>query len=452
MDASATLAFESWLRAQGRRVAMLRHRIDGLEHLETSDWDVAVRDSVAAGESVEATMGKPWVRILRQYVEQRFYDWNQVDFLPVFEWHGAEYLSQESFWDGVDVGADGLSRPRVAHDAFIAWMIGLLWGGNYKSRFDGLIQRALAEDQAAFRAALEWAFGRAWAGQLLDWAASGDPARATLHARALRRALRWQSFRREPGVTLWRGLTHWWIELCHHWRPSFPWFAVLGPDGSGKSSVIAALRERLRPSRLEFYVVHWRPSLRGHDEPGRPVTDPHGLPPHSLPKSLVQVLWLVLRWWAARLGRPWHLRAKRALMLSDRHHADLLADPRRYRYGGPMGWARGWFKTLPQPDRVAILLADPDEIFARKQEVPRHELERQLAAYRALAGEIGDRAVIVDAGQSLECVVAEVLAAFFPGSSGAPPGHPVGTDSPISGQAAARGGVTADLATFPARQ
>ncbi len=393
--------------ALGDGVAFLRHRIEGLEHRESSDWDLAVRDPDAAGWAAERLLGQPLLRVERQYVIQRYFEWGQLDFLPVFEWQGFEYLAPDRFWSRVRVAADGLPRPCIAHDAFIAWMTGLLWGGIHRRRYEGLLARALAEQADEFRAGLEDAFGGRLAERMLDRVRRCDY--AGIDAGALRRQLVLRRLSVDPASTLRRVASHLGLEFDHHRHPRFPWIAFLGPDGSGKSTILEALRERLGPTRIGVMESRWWPEpLRPGEVPGPPVTDPHAKPPRGLVLSWLKTLWLGLRWWKERLGRTGHVRAKKALLLSDRHYHDLLVDPRRYRYGASRSFASGLFRLLPRPDLIFVLVADPATIRARKAEVGEEELERQVAAYRSLCQELGPRAVEVDVTASPDEVAERV--------------------------------------------
>jgi glycosyltransferase involved in cell wall biosynthesis len=205
------------------------------------------------------------------------------------------------------------------------------------------------------------------------------------------------------------------VELGHHVNPPFPWIAFLGPDGSGKSSVINGVKERLAARRLGFDVIHWKPQVlrKAPDVPGGMVTDPHGKPQRGLAFSVLKMGFLVLEW---GLAWPWmlrHLRAKNRILVSDRYYNDLIADPRRYRFGAPTAWARAAFGILPKPHRVIVLAGDAAQIHARKQEVTLEELERQLAAYRNLAAEIGGEAQVLDCCQPLEQVVDQAYEAVM---------------------------------------
>ncbi len=383
-------------------IAFLRHRLPDIGHRESSDWDVAVRNPDEAGRTAEARFGRPLVFVPKQFVIQRYFEWGQIDLLPVFEWQGIIYLDSTRFWSQVGPGPDGLPRPCVAHDAFIVWMTGLLWGARYSDRYDRLISRAAREQPGELAQCLTEAFGHSLGGQLLDLAHAGTPGLAVARVRAMRFALWRQALRRAGLESLSGSVRHWRTELRHHIRPPYPWIAVLGPDGSGKSAVIAALRERLKPTRLDLLECHWWPEpMEKGAAPGPPVTDPHSRRPRGTLLSIGKTVLLGLRWWLARLGKTGHARSKRAMVISDRYYDDLLVDPRRYRYGANLCWARWMFRLLPRPDRVLVLVGEPEEIHRRKKELPLAEVRRQMEAYRELADKLGDRAVVIDAGRPL---------------------------------------------------
>lgn len=396
----------AWAAELPGGIAFLRHRLPDIEHRESSDWDVAVRDPEEAGRTAEARFGRPLVFVPKRFVIQRYFDWGQIDLLPVFEWQGITYLDSTRFWSQVRPGPDGLPRPCLAHDAFIVWMTGLLWGARYSARYDGLITRAARQQPGELAECLTEAFGKRLGGELLGLADAGTPGLAVAMVRAMRLSLWRQALRHDGWETLNRQAGHWRTELRHHLQPPYPWIAVIGTDGSGKSSVIAALKDRLKPTRLGLMECHWWPEpLEEGAAPGSPVTDPHARRPRGTLLSIAKTVWLGVRWWVARLGKTGHARSKRAMLISDRYYDDLLVDPRRYRYGAHLCWARWVFRLLPRPDRVLVLVGEAEEIHGRKGELPLDEVRRQIDAYRELAKNLGDRAVVIDAGQSLAEVV-----------------------------------------------
>ena len=191
-------------------------------------------------------------------------------------------------------------------------------------------------------------------------------------------------------------------------QPTGLHIVFLGPDGSGKSSVIDCFMREMAQAFRRIEYRHLKPGpQRGAG--GKPVTDPHAQPRRGLLGSTAKIL----HFWGSYLTGsllwiyPRYLRS--TLLVFDRYYHDLLADPARYRYGGPLWFARWLGKLLPQPDLVFILDAPADILQSRKQEVPFDESVRQRTAYRKLKSEYSG-AYIIDASEPLDKVVASVLA------------------------------------------
>ncbi len=187
-------------------------------------------------------------------------------------------------------------------------------------------------------------------------------------------------------------------------------YAFLGCDGSGKSAVIEQVAAKLRDAGTEVTCGHWRPVAFSAEKPDSAIQtadDPHGQVPRGTGSSILKLGWLWLNWWIGWFGS---LRAEsaRGTVLFDRYHGDLLVDPRRYRYGGPMVLARLASRLMPQPNKVFFLDAEPDVLLSRKQEVGRKALEKSRASYLDLV-QTGPIFQIIDASQPLEDVVREVM-------------------------------------------
>ncbi|MDE1162360.1 MAG: hypothetical protein PW792_10515 [Acidobacteriaceae bacterium] len=181
-------------------------------------------------------------------------------------------------------------------------------------------------------------------------------------------------------------------------------FVFLGPDGAGKSSVIAGLMASLSSAGIDAGMRHLKPrmvaTLRGQQV--TIVTDPHGKPPRGAFASMVKIgIWLGEEWYAR-----WFTE-KNDVLVCDRYYHDLLVDPVRYRFGAPIWLARLFGKFMPQPRLWILLNAPPEVLQARKQEVTPEETARQCAAYLHFV-QTQRRHVIVDASQPLERVIADV--------------------------------------------
>jgi len=191
-------------------------------------------------------------------------------------------------------------------------------------------------------------------------------------------------------------------------QPTGFWVVVLGPDGVGKTSVLDRIGDNLVPAFRRKAPFHLRPHLgRGKAALSSPVTDPHGACPRGGLLSTAKLFYFLFDYvfgYALQL-RPQLVRS--TLVLFDRYFHDLLADPRRYRYGGAIWLARLVGRWVPKPDLWVLLDAPGEIVVARKGEVSLVEATRQRQAYRDVLAPFQNVAR-VDASQPLEAVVREV--------------------------------------------
>lgn len=210
-------------------------------------------------------------------------------------------------------------------------------------------------------------------------------------------------------------------------RPPGLMVALLGVDGAGKSTVMSRVEGDLAPIFWSVKRYHRRPLAsalrwrgrylsRGRTEareasgavvPPAPH-EPHAMPSRGLAASLAKLGF----WWVdyALFGYALDVRprlVRHALVMFDRYYDDLLVDPRRYRYGGPLWPARLVRRLVPRPHLVVLLDAPAELLWARKREVAFEETARQREAYLKLVGDLPNGHV-VDASEPLDRVVTNV--------------------------------------------
>jgi thymidylate kinase len=197
------------------------------------------------------------------------------------------------------------------------------------------------------------------------------------------------------------------VRLVRRWlQPTGLFVVIMGPDGVGKSTLIEHLLQAVAPAFRRHRVFHWRPMLLWRRKAARDTTQPHSHPPNAGWWSIARLFAHLLDYWLGywMIIRP--LLTRSSLVVFDRYFQDLLADPKRYRYGGPSWLVRSVSWLVPKPDFLFILDAPVQVILSRKQEVMPQEVHSQRQVYLELASSFC-RSRVIDSTAPLARVVEE---------------------------------------------
>lgn len=372
--------------------------------------DVALRDLLRLFDTERSSIGAKVVRARGGFIT---FGCTGADGLPRFVSFdfSHDYTAGSSFIASGETMLEGRRKqgdiwvPAAAISAATGLLRPLL-RGKFDAKAAERVSAYYAETPAASREAFCRFLSPELAAEAISCASRGDwspiIARAAhwqvLEASRIRRASMGKSF------SLW--MAHQAGRLRRIFRPDGFHVVLLGPDGAGKSSTIAALEASLAPLFSRTEVKGFAPTLRQilKRRPSSTAT-PHALKPRSLPTSLLRAGW----WSVFALASHVTLRAEKTrsmLVLNDRHFIDILVDPVRYRYGGPRWVLKAVAKLMPRPDAI-ILLHGPAEILqARKKELTVEETARQCRDYLALVSALPN-AHVIDATQPFAAVVSE---------------------------------------------
>jgi len=187
--------------------------------------------------------------------------------------------------------------------------------------------------------------------------------------------------------------------------------AFLGTDGSGKSTIINAIKPPLMDAfHNAVYYEHMRPNhlpsiarLFGKkNQLTGPVTDPHSSSVSGFFGSLFRWAYYMLDYTIGFYLKIWPKKAIRSCVwIFDRYYYDYLIDPRRSRIKLPRWILKTGQYLIPEPDLILCLGTDPATIHHRKPELPLSEVERQVAALKDFSRS-HKRAVWIDTGKSIE--------------------------------------------------
>ena len=250
------------------------------------------------------------------------------------------------------------------------------------------IKEAAETDLIGYREALAGPLGKRKVDLLVEaLSREGQPDAAL--KRRLARAQRIRRFRTPGRIAraLVVGTRRWWARGT---RASGVVVEIVGPDGTGKSTLARALPDVCHRLFRRSAHFHWRPHLL--PAPGRMVgsqsdpTAPHARPPRSKLLSTA----LLFYYWADFVVGGWlryrTIRARSGLVVVERGWWDIAVDPRRYRLNVSTGLVKALGKLVPRPDITFFLDAPASVILARKQELTRAELELQNSVWKEVLG------------------------------------------------------------------
>lgn len=302
----------------------------------------------------------------------------------------------------------GLPIPAPEHE-FGYYLVKKLAKGDLDGKHGGRLSALWRRNPDACHAELRRFFRYRSAQTIAGAASAADWGDIVRRKRTLRRTMLLRTAMRSPLSSL----CYWPAEAIRILRrclnPTGLTVCVLGPDGAGKSTVIQAVEQHAKRAFRSSMRAHLRHRFRSMPKNAPPVTVPHARPPYGLALSLTKLVYLLPVYWVGFLaiGLPKKLRS--TLILFDRYFHDLLADPLRYRYGGPMWLASMFARLMPTPDIFIILDAQAPVLQSRKSEVPAAESGRQRQAYLYLAKQLPN-AHVIDASQPMEQVARDTTA------------------------------------------
>ena len=282
------------------------------------------------------------------------------------------------------------------------------------------VKAGAAEDMESFRRAADGVLGPELCGRLAEAARSGNWGQVESLAPAIRDALRkHRSLASAEGLRFLKGA------LLHTIRPPMSAFVVmLGPDGSGKSTIADQVAERLykRPFKIcprfeyQFRIVpelkrikHAIARLLGKKPPSQPAIEPgtHGSGMNRDHPMLIGMAYVTYYAFDFILGHLTirKLRSQGGAVMFARYFYDY-----HYQLGYrnvPRWYLRLLERLIPKPDLVIYLERDANEIFQDKPELDVEEISRQQNVIRRLVAE-RSHACTVDASCGIEGTVEEV--------------------------------------------
>lgn len=209
--------------------------------------------------------------------------------------------------------------------------------------------------------------------------------------------------------------------FCH---PGYV-IAVLGTDGSGKSTIIDAITPWLDQAfHKGVSYKHFRPGLlpdlgvvfhkRSANAPKVEVVDnPHSGKPSGFIGSLMRLSYYIMDYMFGYFKLIWPKIAMHTkVFIFDRYYYDYYIDQRRSLMNLPKWIIRLGEIFVPKPDIVLCLGGDPEKIYARKPETSLEEVSRQTDELKRFAAR-RKNAVWIDTTQPIENSICDAKTAIL---------------------------------------
>lgn len=344
--------------------------------------------------------------------------------------YGVPFLRAEEIECEV-TGASRPARPIPAASATVDFLTPFLSAGHVHPEYAARLQVAADQHPLEVRDLLGQLAGTGRADRLMAALRSASALTLRREARPLRRAILARAFARRP-VASALGLASclWYGRLLPLTRPRGMTVALLGADGTGKSTLADALHAELRPAfrSAANRTIKLRPGLLpqiGRLFGRRPTMEEYERPHRARPSGTLGT-WLRAGWYwldyvLGTLVKVAPLRRRNTLILFDRYATDWTVDPARYRMASGSRVVRALARLAPRPDVTIVTTAPLRTVRARKTEVSTRESLRQLEAYAQLA-EDDDRTFVVSTHGRVEDALEQCLMAMFMGVQAPVPG------------------------------
>ena len=313
----------------------------------------------------------------------------EIDVAWAIRWKGISLVSADLL-ESCRRPCQGFFTLCSGAEAAISLMKQVMYHGTVPEKYKPQLARLAGADRAGFFTALSTCFGDALVTKLFDLTCQSNWQGIETLVPELRRQAAARALTLNPPEQILRWLNFIWLNLLKFLRPSGRFVVLIGPDGSGKSTISQKLQDYLQPlfQGSRYFHGHFmiiprlgdlakligvNPSEKSSvirpdpQAPGEQVIEFGWL------RSCIYLFYYSLGYLLGH-GMIFRVRGRGELVIFDRYYYDYLIQPGM---SLPAWLIMMVLHLLPKPDLVVYLRNDPQVILSRKPELTLKELVRQ---------------------------------------------------------------------------
>lgn len=164
--------------------------------------------------------------------------------------------------------------------------------------------------------------------------------------------------------------------------------AIIGLDGSGKSTFKDGFYERLVLSGYQVSTYHWRPGILPYRNNKNKVQEYKFSNPYNTPRRNRFLSTCILCYISVDfiigyfLIKLQSLYNSKLIILWERPFLDVLISPERYGIKVGYGILNFALSCIPRPDALVILETDAKTLLQRKNEIPLKIIDQKITSFK----------------------------------------------------------------------
>lgn len=344
----------------------------------------------------------------------------QLDFWTSLNWRGIPWCSKEEILSDLRY-INGFFVVSEGGEAVITLLKEIVGGGRVKEKYYKKIQEMSQREKDKFVACISESM-RKKALEIWELSSKGDFGEINRFQKPIKRMLK----RKNLFVYLRFSLKRLGLKIKNIIVPRGKLIVFIGPDGSGKTTIINKEAEYLKLFYPNQKIYHMRynilPELKtGHGFSSMKGkvngTDEGSKEKKKVKRSFLSVLasWFVVLYYTFEfwLGnfKVFALKRKNTLILYDRYYYDHFMQPTSRDLIYPFRKILLFF--VAKPNVVIHLKADAEAVYARKQELSRKEIESQNICISRIIKDIKNAHTIDTTNKTVEKVAQEVFETIY---------------------------------------